>query len=189
MSTTGEMKMDSDEIEKTQRKNYERMIFAIAVLYSDFIGVDIKKQIDYSHLDPSQKMFAKKIYEDTPSLAHVVQQPERITEHQIVESTADIAKSRDNSRQVRIVTVGDEKVCPACAAWRNRIVSLDNSSSPTLDDAINAGFLHYGCRCSLQETSTTEIPLNKNNPRYQTRKAANPAVYHCAARFNGLVFT
>lgn len=160
------------------------MIFAIAVLYSDFIGVDIKKQIDYSHLDSSQKMFAKKIYEDTPSLAHVVQQPERITEQEIVESTADIAKTKDNSRQVRIVTVGDEKVCPACAAWRDRIVFLDNSSSPTLDDAINAGFLHYGCRCSLQELQTKEIPLKETNPRYEQRKAANPRAYN--SKLNGL---
>lgn len=88
----------------------------------------------------------------------IVQQPERLTEQQIVESTADLAKSQDNAKFMRIVTVGDDKVCLACDAWTDVVVSLDGSQSPTLQDAIDAGFLHYGCRCSLQEVETTEIP-------------------------------
>lgn len=150
--------MDAKQTEKTQDKNYERMLLAIAVLYSDQLGVDLKKQDSWDKLTAAQKMFAQKIYEDTPSLAMLVQQPERLTEQQIVESTASLAQDRDNARLMRIVTVGDDKVCQACGAWTGVIVSLDGSQSPTLQDAIDAGFLHYGCRCSLQEVETTEIP-------------------------------
>ena len=58
----------------------------------------------------------------------------------------------------------------------------------TLQDAINDGFLHYNCRCALQEISTQEIPLKPLNPRYETRAAANPNVYHSSAASTGLVF-
>ena len=176
--------MDAKQVEKTQSDNFERMAFAVAVLYSLQLGLDLKKQDSWDTLTPSQKMFAKKIFEDNPELAQLVQQPERLTEQQIVESTADLAKSQDNAKFMRIVSVGDDRVCSSCAAWQDKIVCLDGTSSPTLEDAIDAGFLHYGCRCSLQEVTTEEIPLNKLNPRYETRKAANPAIYN--SKLNGV---
>ena len=64
----------------------------------------------------------------------------------------------------------------------------ENGPSPTLDDAINDGFLHFGCRCSLQEIATAEIPLNPLNPRYDQRKAANPRIYNSKLNGVSLVF-
>lgn len=176
------------EAEETKKKNYERLLLAIAVLYANQLGVDIKKQDDYSKLTSSQKTFADKIYKSNPSLRHDVESGQRITEEQVVKDVSQVAQTHSQSTVLRIVTIGDEKVCPACAKWQGKVVSLDNSSRPSLQDAIDDGFLHYNCRCSLQELSTKEIPLNKNNPRYQTRKAANPTVYHSYASQDKLVF-
>ena len=177
------------EAEETKKKNYERLLLAIAVLYANQIDMDIKKQSTYQQLTPAQKTFAKKIYEEVPDFSAQVNQGERLTEQQIVEDMSQLSQAKNGSKKLRIVTVGDEKVCQHCQKWQNKIVSLDGSSRPSLQDAIDDGFLHYNCRCALQEIATTEIKLNKLNPRYETRAAANPAVYHCAARFNGLVFT
>ena len=76
------------------------------------------------------------------------------------------------------MTVGDDKVCHKCMSWQGKVVSLDGNGEPTLQEAIDDGFLHYGCRCSLQELGTSEIPLNPLNPRYEARKAANPLAYN-----------
>ena len=182
----------ADEVEKeaeeTKKKNYERLLLAIAVLYSNQIGMDIKKQSTYADLTPGQKTFAKKMYEEVPDFAAQVNQGERMTEQQIVEDMSQLSKTKSNSSQVRIVTVGDDKVCPACAKWQGKVVALDGSSSPTLDDATRDGFLHYGCRCALQELPTAEIPLNPMNPRYGTRRAANPAAYNSSLNGVKLVF-
>ena len=86
------------------------------------------------------------------------------------------------------MTVGDDKVCEKCAKWNGTIISLDGSSRPTLQDAIDAGFLHYGCRCSLQELKTAEIPLNPLNPRYDERRRANPSAYNSSLNGKRLVF-
>lgn len=174
--------------EKTKRENYERMLLAIAVLYAADLGVDIVKQDTYSKLSPAQKTFAKKIYESTPSAVKHVEAGTRVTEQQVVEDIAQISQTKNNSKRVRIVTVGDDKVCPKCAKWQNKIVSLDGSTSPTLDDAIADGFLHYNCRCSLQELTVQEIALNPLNPRHDTRAAANPAIYNCSLNGEFLVF-
>ena len=177
------------EAEETKKNNYERLLLAIAVLYANQIGVDIKKQDDYSKLTSSQKTFADKIYKSNQLLQAQVESGQRITEEQIVQDVSQVAQTHSQSTVLRIVTVGDDRVCPACAKWQGKVISLDGSSRPSLQDAIDDGFLHYNCRCALQELSTKEIPLKETNPRYEQRKAANPAVYHCAARFNGLVFT
>lgn len=146
------------EAEETKKKNYERLLLAIAVLYASQIGIDIKKQSTYADLTPGQKTFAKKIYEEVPDFAAQVNQGERLSEQQIVEDVAQVAQTKNQSRIVRIVTVGDAKVCEHCQRWQNKTVSLDGSTSPSLDDAIADGFLHYNCRCALQEISTEEIP-------------------------------
>lgn len=176
------------EAEDTKKNNYERLLLAIAVLYANQIDMDIKKQTTYQQLTPAQKTFAKKIYEEVPDFSAQVNQVERMTEQQIVEDVAQVAQTKSQSKVVRIVTVGDDKVCPACARWQDKVVSLDGSSKPTLQDAIDNGFLHYNCRCALQEITTTEIKLNKLNPRYEARAAANPKVYHSSAALTGLVF-
>lgn len=176
------------EAEDTKKKNYERLLLAIAVLYANQIDMDIKKQSTYQQLTPAQKTFAKKIYEEVPDFSAQVNQGERLTEQQIVEDVAQVAQTKSQSKTVRIVTVGDDKVCPACAKWQGKVVSLDGSSKPTLQDAIDNGFLHYNCRCALQKITTTEIKLNKLNPRYEARAAANPKVYHSSAMSTGLVF-
>lgn len=176
------------EAEDTKKKNYERLLLAIAVLYANQIGMDIQKQSSYDKLTPAQKTFAKKMYDEVPDFSAQVNQGERMSEQQIVEDMAQLSQTKSSSKQVRIVTVGDAKVCPACAKWQDKIVSLDGSTSPTLDDATRDGFLHYGCRCALQELSTAEISLNPLNPRYETRRAANPAAYNSILNGVKLVF-
>lgn len=175
--------------QKTRRENYERILFAIAVLYSGSIDLDIKKQDSYSKMTPYQKTFAKKIAEETPSVQDALQQTERVTEQEVVEQMSQLAQTRNNTRKLRIVTVGDERVCEKCAKWNRKVVSLDETGpSPTLQDAIDDGFLHYGCRCSLQELSTSEIPLNPLNPRYDERRRANPSAYNSSLNGKRLVF-
>lgn len=176
------------EAEETKKKNYERLLLAIAVLYSQQIGMDIKKQSTYADLTPGQKTFAKKMYEEVPDFSAQVNQGERMSEQQIVEDVAQLSQTKSDSKRLRIVTIGDDKVCPACAKWQDKVVSLDGSSSPTLDDATRDGFLHYGCRCALQELSTAEIPLKPMNPRYEARRAANPAAYNSSLNGVKLVF-
>lgn len=153
--------------EEEKKRNYERAILAIAVLYANQLGVDIAEQDDYSKLTSAQKTFADKIYEESPRMRDHVESPERISEQTLVEDVAEVAKTHNASTRLRIVTVGDDRVCPDCQKWQGKIVSLDGSSSPTLQDAIDDGFLHYSCRCSLQELDTKEIPLNPLNPRYE----------------------
>lgn len=176
------------EAEDTKKDNYERLLFAIAVLYANQLGIDIVKQDTYSKLSPAQKTFAKKIYEEVPNFSTQVSQGERLTEQQIVEDVAQVAQTKNNSNRARIVTVGDGRVCPSCAKWQDKVVSLDGSSKPTLDDAIADGFLHYGCRCALLELATAEIPLNPLNPRHQARRTANPAAYNSSLNGIKLVF-
>ena len=176
------------EAEETKKNNYERLLLAIAVLYANQIGVDIKKQDDYSKLTSSQKTFADKIYKSNPLLQAQVESSQRITEEQIVQDVSEVAQTHSQSTVLRIVTVGDDRVCDMCAKWQGKEVSLDGSSHPSLQDAIDDGFLHYNCRCSLQELSTKEIKLNPLNPRYEARAAANPAVYHSSADTRRLVF-
>ena len=39
--------------EKTKRENYERIIFALAILFSEKLDVDIVHQTEYSMLTPA----------------------------------------------------------------------------------------------------------------------------------------
>ena len=57
----------------------------------------------------------------------------------------------------------------------------------TVQDFINGHGWHKNCRCSLQELDTEEIKLNRINPRYEERAAANPRAYNLAPTGN-LVF-
>ena len=137
------------ELEEQRKENYRRLLFAIAIYFSKDLKIDIKKQDSYEKLTPAQKTFAKKQYDAVPKFADQVNAPERIAEQTIVEDVREVATSTGNAKKVRIVTVGDDRVCPKCEVWNGKIVSLDGSSHPSLDDAIDKGFLHYNCRCAL----------------------------------------
>lgn len=79
---------------------------------------------------------------------------------------------------VRWVTVGDDRVCPKCAAWEGKILYLDDALHPSVSDAIAAGGLHFSCRCSLQELGTSEIPIKEPNPRRDDRMRVNPSIFN-----------
>lgn len=113
------------------------------------MGVDIRLQDRYSKLTEAQKTFAKKMYDENPQLRRQVESGVRIPEQEIIKDISQMSQEKNNTRVLRIVTVGDDRVCEKCAKWNGKIVSLDGSSSPTLDDAIKDGFLHFGCRCAL----------------------------------------
>ena len=123
-------------------------------------------------------MFAEKIFKSDPELVKQVDSGTRISEEEIVRDMSKVAQVHSSSKRLRIVTVGDDRVCEKCAKWQGKEVSIDGSSRPSLQNAIDDGFLHFGCRCSLQEISTSEIPLNPMNPRFEARKAANPLIYN-----------
>ena len=168
-----------EEKDKQEMSNYERLIFAIAILYASQLGINIQKQTSYKDLTPAQITFAKKMYEKHPEFELQVQQGKRISEEQIVKDTATLAKE-DKSDLVRIVTVGDSTTCENCKKWEDKIVSLSgkNKNYPSLDRAINDGFLHFNCRCALLELNTDEIPLKEPNPRIDERKVIRPDIYN-----------
>lgn len=179
---------EEKELSDTQKDNYERLLFAIAVYFSSTLGVDIKKVESYKDLTEGQRTFARKILEKDKTLLKHADSTERLEESEIVKDISKVAQASGNAKQVRWVTVGDGKVCEKCAAWEGKVLYLDDSMSPNVSDAIRSGGLHPRCRCALMELGTQEIPLNPINPRYETRKAANPSVYHSAPRSQGLVF-
>lgn len=178
----------AEEKDKQEMSNYERLLFAIAILYASQLGINIQKQTSYKDLTPAQITFAKKIYEKHPEFKMQVESGKRISEEQIIKDTANIAKA-DKSDLVRIVTVGDSTTCEKCKKWDNKIVSLsgNNKKYPPLDKAINDGFLHFNCRCALINIETDEIPLKKINPRRDERKIIRPDIYNCTP-LTGLVF-
>lgn len=184
MSTTGEMKM-AEEQEDYSRENKRRMIVALAIL----LGAKIENAASsYSSIPEEIKTEAAKLYKSM-NMDLVTEQPARIPEQQVQIQAATAGKA-SGVQLYKIVGSRDDKTCPDCAAWQGKTVSMtDDGQHQTVQDFINNHGFHVNCRCSLQELSTKEIPLNKLNPRYEARKAANPAVYHCAARFNELVFT
>lgn len=180
----------AEQYKKFEQSNYERLLYAIAVLYASQLGLDIKTQTSYKDLTPAQVTFAKKIYEKNPDFDLQVQSGRRLSEEQIVKDTSNISKA-DNYDLVRIVTVGDRTTCERCKKWDKKIVSLsgENKKYPSLETATKDGFLHYGCRCALLNIETDEIPLkSKLNPRYEERKAANPSIYNTAINIKDLVF-
>ena len=179
----------ADEKDKQEMSNYERLIFAIAILYASQLGINIQKQTSYKDLTPAQITFAKKIYEKHPEFELQVESGKRISEEQIVKDTANIAKE-NKSDLVRIVTVGDATTCPKCKKWDEKIVSLSGNDRnyPSLETATKDGFLHFNCRCALLNIETDEIPLkSKINPRYDDRKRARPDIYNSCPT-NILVF-
>lgn len=191
-------KENIEEKTEQQKENYERLIFAIAVYFADDLKIDIKSQVSYKDLTPEQKTFAQKIYEDKPQFIKQVNKDTRITEKTIVKDVSKVAKvakeekDKENPDLVKIVTVGDDRVCEYCAKWNNKIISLSGKTTgyPTLQDFINSKGLHYGCRCALLDVKTDEIPLKTEiNPRYDERKRARPDIYNTRPYSDvGLIF-
>lgn len=178
----------TEEKDKQEMSNYERLIFAIAILYASQLGINIQKQTSYKDLTPAQITFAKKIYDKHPEFQLQVESGRRISEEQIVKDTANIAKE-NKSDLVRIVTVGDATTCPKCKKWDEKIVSLsgNNRNYPSLETATKDGFLHFNCRCALLNIQTDEIPIKEPNPRRDERKRARPDIYNSCPT-NILVF-
>lgn len=183
--------MAEEKKEKTQKeKNFERMLFAIAVLYANQLGVNIKKQTSYDDLTDAQKAYANKVLKNNPTIEKRIDTDKRISEQQIVDDVANI-QQENNSDLVKIVTVGDTTTCEKCNKWHNKIVSISgkNKNYPSLDDAVKAGFLHKNCRCALLDIKTDEIPLKqKINPRYESRKQARTDIYNHQPTFNLIFF-
>lgn len=162
----------ADDKTQTQKENYERLLLAIALYYSNAIGIDTTVVDEYSKLTEQQKTFAKKIVEQNPKIERQLERKTRIPEKTIVKDVAKIAQEDEDSGDLKkIITAGDQTVCHQCRKWQNKIVSLSGNSSryPSLDDAINDHFLHYGCRCALIDLKTDEIPLKEPNPRRPER--------------------
>lgn len=178
----------AEEKDKQEMSNYERLLFAIAILYASQLGINIQKQTSYKDLTPAQITFAKKIYDKHPEFQLQVESGRRISEEQIVKDTANVAKE-NKSDLVRIVTVGDATTCPKCKKWDEKIVSLsgNNRNYPSLETATKDGFLHFNCRCALLNIQTDEIPIKEPNPRRDERKRARPDIYNSCPT-NILVF-
>lgn len=155
-----------------EQQNYERMLFAIAVLFANQLHLNTYLQDEYSKLTPAQKTFAKKIYGKDKGIRKLVETDKRISEQQIVEKVADIQSIGDVKR---VVTVGDQSTCPACKKWQGKLLSLSGAypGLPTLQDFINSDGLHYGCRCALQDVDTKEITRKHV---YNCMSSAKPAV-------------
>lgn len=175
----------TDKKTEQQKENYERLLFAIAVLYANDIGLDISKVEDYSQLSEGQKTFSKKIYEEHPKFEKQILKDKRISEQQIIKDTQTILKEDDKnlingSRFAKWVSVGDSKVCEKCKKWENKIVCVsgDPQGYPTVDDVIKSGGLHYGCRCALLDIDTDEIRLKEPNPRIDDRSQKRPDIYN-----------
>lgn len=174
-----------DKKNEQQKQNYERLLFAIAVLYAEELKLDISKVEDYSELSEAQKTFVKKIYKEHPSFEKQVLKDKRLSEHQIIKDTQTILKDDDKnlingSRFAKWVSFGDSKVCNKCKKWENKIVCISGNPQgfPTVDDVIKSGALHYGCRCALLDIDTDEIPLKEPNPRIDQRKKSRPDIYN-----------
>ena len=77
--------------EETKKQNYERLMLALAVLFSRQLNVDIVKQDSYQKLTPAQKTYVQKVYEANPRLAKQVESGQRISEEQIVRDVSEVA--------------------------------------------------------------------------------------------------
>lgn len=170
----------AEEQEDYSEQNRKRMIVALAIL----LGADLENSVEsYSKIPKNIKAEAKEIYKSR-NLDLVTEQPARIPEQQVQIQAAN-AGNAANVQLYKIVGSRDDKTCPDCAAWQGKTVSMtDDGQHQTVQDFINNHGFHVNCRCSLQALQTKEIPLNKMNPRYEARKAANPAAYNSC--LNGL---
>lgn len=105
---------------------------------------------------------------------------------QIQVATAGVA---EDVQLYRIAGVKDDKTCPDCAAWQGKTVAMrPDGRHETVQDFINSHGFHVNCRCSLQALETKEIPIDPRNPRYEERRAANPAAYNSSLNGVRLVF-
>ena len=161
--------------EKTQKdKNYEK-----AALYVAFLLGMYYKSFDElkSHPDDLQKVNVK-IHENK-GLLDKIQSDEKVKDKDIQREAIEAAEM--SGKYMKIRTASDQRVCPRCAEWQGKIISVDGSDKryPSMDDFIKSGGYHINCRCSAQEISVDEIPLkSKANPRYQSRKQARPDLYN-----------
>lgn len=164
----------AEEDKDYSEENRRRVLTALAIL----LGAEVENSPEgYRDVPKDVMKSAKEIYErDGMKLA--VEQPARIPERDVQIKVAE-AGSRDGARLYRIVGQKDDKTCPDCAEWQGATVaSAPDGVHQTVQDFINGHGFHVNCRCSLQELDAEEIPLNPINPRYDARRAANPAAYN-----------
>ena len=166
---------EEKEEEKTQKdENYEKAALYVAFL----LGMYYKSFDDLkAHPNDLQKVNVK-IHENK-NLLDQIQTEEKISDKDIQKEA--IKATEMNGKLMKIRTVGDQKVCPKCAEWQGKIISVDGSDKnyPSMDDFIKSGGYHVNCRCSAQEIDTDEIPLKQEiNPRYKSRKQARPDLYN-----------
>ena len=51
-----------------KEENYKRMLFAIAVLFANKLGVNINSQTSFEDLTDTQKAYASKVLKENPSI-------------------------------------------------------------------------------------------------------------------------
>lgn len=167
--------MTEEKEEKTQKdENYEK-----AALYVAFLLGMYYKSFDELKAHPNDLQKVNIKIHDNPSLLEKIQSDEKISDKNIQKEA--IKATEMNGKLMKIRTVGDQKVCPKCAEWQGKIISVDGSDKkyPSMDDFIKSGGYHPNCRCSAQEIKTDEIPLKQEiNPRYKSRKQARPDLYN-----------
>ena len=167
--------MTEEKEEKTQKdENYEKAALYVAFL----LGMYYKSFDDLkAHPNDLQKVNVK-IHENK-NLLDQNKTEEKISDKK--KKKEAIKATEMNGKLMKIRTVGDQKVCPKCAEWQGKIISVDGSNKnyPSMDDFIKSGGYHVNCRCSAQELKTDEIPLKQEiNPRYSSRKQARPDLYN-----------
>lgn len=163
----------NEEKKDYKKENKKRMLIALAIL----LGFIDQKE-DFSKLSKPQLQEVNKVFEEK-KLEHLTNNPERLSERDIQIEAAEIGI--EHSVQLyKIVGVKDNNTCPDCAKWQGKKVSMtDGTKYPTVQEFINEHGFHPNCRCSLQEIKDDEIPLKKNNPRYESRKQQRPDIYNC----------
>ena len=161
-------------------ENKKRMILALAIM----LGAAADS---YSDIPPALLAQAKAIYKDK-NFGIDVEQEARMPEREVQIKIAELGNSA-SIELYKIVGVEDSHTCPDCARWQGTTVTMhDDGKHKTVQDFINDHGFHVNCRCSLQPLDVGEIPLNKINPRYEERKAANPKAYNTAWSVDQLVF-
>ena len=166
---------EEKEEEKTQKdENYEK-----AALYVAFLLGMYYKSFDELKSHPADLQEVNVKIHENPSLLEKIQSDEKVKDKDIQREAIEAAEM--SGKYMKIRTASDQSVCPRCAEWQGKIISVDGSDKryPSMDDFIKSGGYHINCRCSAQEVSVDEIPLkNKANPRYSSRKQARPDLYN-----------
>lgn len=163
----------TEEKKDYKKENQKRMLIALAIL----LGFIDQKE-DFSKLTKPQLQEVKRVFEEK-NLQYLTNNPERLSERDIQIEAAEIGIGH-SVQFYKIVGVKDNKTCPDCAKWQGKKVSMSQGTEyPTVDEFINQHGFHPNCRCSLQEIKVDEIPLKKNNPRYESRKQQRPDIYNC----------